>query len=154
MAYDARILVQPDVGERAADRHEKLRARREIEDARAVESCKRVAQHDEILRASEVESDVLEAIEKTAPYGVVDTVFRRYVRFNVALDPGAVFALLQRFPRDRNDLARRMEHARAMRLEERGKDLAHRKIAGAAEEYEDEIRVALHESERGFENWM
>ena len=61
------------------------------------------------------------------------------MRLDVAVNPLQIFAAIRNVSRDRDDLAAVGEHAAcAVRLEQCGQDLAHRQIAGSAEENEGE----------------
>ncbi len=148
LEHDARAFVQADRRERLADRHEQRRAGREIEHADAGQRCDRVAQHDVVLRTAEIELHVFDALEKRLPCRVVERVAGRLrrMRLHVRIDPFEIACPIRFVPRDGHDPAAVRQHVRAVRFEQRGQDLAHRQIAGAAEKYEGKAGIGMHVS--------
>lgn len=135
--HDARVFVEPYRSERTADRYEERRAGGEIEHANAGQRAHCVAQHAEVFGTRQVELHVEHTLKKTRPRCLVEPVLRD-MRLHVLVDPREVRVAIVLVARDRDDLAGFGEQARAVGFIEGRQDLAHRQVAGAAEQHEGE----------------
>jgi hypothetical protein len=121
-----------------ADGNEQRRTRGQIEHADAGQILNRVAQVHEVFGVAEIDLHELDAREEARPCGFVHTVLR-HMRLDVFVHPLQILAAIRRMPRHRDDLAAVREHAaRTVRFKQCRQDLAHRQVAGSAEENEGE----------------